>query len=295
MPNQTSPHQRAERTPTSEAVMTRADVRLSSFNAEARTVDLVLATETPVRRRTWDEGSYDEILVVSPASIDVTRLGSMALLDGHDTYSGIESRMGSIMPGSLRFEGKTAIVTAKISRNEKGEALFRDLEDGHVMGASVGYRITTQTKTEAPVGGTAIIRATRWLPMEISIASVPADPNASTRSLEGTHMPEEIAEIVTAPIVAPVVAPAATRATINAQIRTIAQTAGLDQAWVNEQVDAERSIADVNAAALAAMTTRSAAANVRSVHKETSLDNPRVRVRAAGEALFACAKSLGSS
>ena len=42
----------AERTGVSE-MLTRADAKLSSFNAEARTVDLVLATETPVRRRSW--------------------------------------------------------------------------------------------------------------------------------------------------------------------------------------------------------------------------------------------------
>lgn len=165
-------------------LITRAQSKLGSFNPEARTVDVVLATETPVRRRSWDSGAFDEILSVTKQAINTERLDSMALLDSHDAYSGLDSRLGSIVAGSLRFEGKTAIVTAKISRNPKGEALANDLADGHVLGASVGYRIDQIEKTEAPAGGTATVRATRWTPLEISIVSVPADPAASTRSME---------------------------------------------------------------------------------------------------------------
>lgn len=164
-------------------LLTRAAASLSSFDPETRTVDLILATETPVRRRSY-QGDYDEILVVSKSAINADRLDSMALLDSHDAYSGLDSRLGSVVPGSLRFEGRTAIVTAKISRNPKGEALFRDLEDGHTLPVSVGYSIDTQEKTEARAGAVATVRATRWTPMEISIVSVPADPNAKTRSEE---------------------------------------------------------------------------------------------------------------
>lgn len=178
-----------------ETMLTRAQSKLSTFNAEARTVDIVLGTENPVRRRSWETGSYDEILVVSRDAINTERLNGMPLLDSHDAYSGLDSRLGSILPDSLRFEGKTAVVTAKISRNPKGEALFRDLEDGHVMAASVGYRIDTQEKTEASKGRVATVRGTRWTPMELSIVSVPADPAATTRTHESegnTHMTETV-------------------------------------------------------------------------------------------------------
>ncbi|QLF70181.1 HK97 family phage prohead protease [Peteryoungia desertarenae] len=164
-------------------ILKREAGRLSSFDPEARTVDLVLATEAPVRRRSY-QGDFDEILVVSKAAINAERLDGMSFLDQHDAYSGLDSRLGSIVPGSLRFEGKTAIVTAKISRNPKGEALFRDLEDGHTLPVSVGYSIDTQEKTEARNGAVATVRATRWTPMEISVVSVPADPAATTRNLE---------------------------------------------------------------------------------------------------------------
>ncbi len=235
----------AERTAVPE-MMTRADAKLSSFNAGERTVDLVLATENPVRRRSWDVGTYDEILTITPAAVDTARLDSMALLDSHDAYGGMDSRLGSVLPGSLRFEGKTAIVTAKISRNAKGEALFRDLEDGHVIGVSVGYKITSQTKTEAPAGGTATIRATRWQPMEISIVNVPADPGASTRAHETEADDNKIPERKNM-----------TRAEINAEIRSIAKATGLDATWIDQQIDAEATVEDARAAAIEAMKTRS--------------------------------------
>lgn len=163
-------------------MLTRALGKASSFDAEARTVDLVFASETPVRRRTYD-GAFDEVLVISRQAIDTSRLDNMALLDSHDAYSGLDSRLGSIQPGSLRFEGTKAIVTAKISRNPKGDQLVRDLEDGHSLPVSVGYRIDTHERREATGGdGVATLLATRWTPVEISIVSVPADATARTRS-----------------------------------------------------------------------------------------------------------------
>lgn len=255
-----------DRTRTPDAMLTRAAGNLSSFDAEARTVDLVLATETPVRRSTWDVGVFDEILVVSPTSIDVSRLDSMALLDGHNTYSGLDSRLGSIVPGSLRFEGKTAIVTAKISRNDKGEALFRDLEDGHVLPTSVGYRILTQTKTEAPSGGTATVRATKWVPAELSIVSVGADPNASTRSDEGNPMPQTITTTEESAVVT------MSRADTNQEIRSIAKLSGLPASFADAQIDSEATVEQARAAAFEAMKTRSTT-GINTAHAQIGTDH----------------------
>lgn len=228
----------------SAGTLTRALGPLSSFNKEARTVDIVLATETPVRRRSYgSSGDYDEVLVVSREAIDTAHLGSMVLLDQHDGYSGLDARLGSVVPGSLRFEGRTAVVTVKISRNAKGEALFNDLEDGHVLPASVGYRPAATERTDAAPGRVATVRVTRWTPMELSIVSVPADPNASTRSAETELHQEHTATM--------------TRAEINAEIRSIANVSGLDQIWIDSQVDAEATAEQARAAAFEAMKVRS--------------------------------------
>ncbi|MDQ4407021.1 MULTISPECIES: prohead protease/major capsid protein fusion protein [unclassified Rhizobium] len=180
-----------------DAMQTRADRKLSSFNADARTVDIVLATESEVKRRSWEDGLYIEVLSVTRTAIDAGRLDALPLLDQHDAYSGLAARLGSVLAGSLRIEGGSAIVTAKISRNAGGEALFRDLEDGHVLGASVGYRIDAFEKKDAPSGGLPTIRATRWTPLELSIVSIPADPAATTRAHETertTEMPQQPSE-----------------------------------------------------------------------------------------------------
>jgi hypothetical protein len=168
-------------------ILTRAAGKLSSFDPEARTVDMVLATENPVRRRSYN-GDYDEILVVNKSAINTARIDSgMSVLDSHRD-SGMDSRIGSIVPGSFRIESGQAIVTAKLSRNPKGEAIFNDLSDGHVIGVSVGYRIEKEERTDAQRGGVATVRCVLWEPMEISCVAIPADATATTRNYEGNEM-----------------------------------------------------------------------------------------------------------
>lgn len=258
---------------TSDEARNRAAGSLTSFDPASRTVDVILATNTPVRVRSWDVGTYDEILTISPAAIDTSRMGSLALLDSHDRYSGLASRLGGIVPDSLRFENGKAIVKVKISRNEAGEALFRDLEDGHVLPASVSFRPIEQKRTEAAAGGVATVNVTRWMPLELSIVSVPADPAASTRAeqehptTEGTRM---------------------SRKATNAEIRNIAETAGLDRAWADQHIDDETEIDAVRAAALEAMRARGAAtATIRTPHNDNTMDNPGARRRAMSEAVYA--------
>lgn len=265
-----------EQSRSSDDTRNRAAGNLASFNAEARTVDIVLATDTPVRVRTW-EGVYDEILTITPDAIDTSRMDSLALLDSHDRYSGLETRLGGIVPGSLRFEQGKAIVTAKISRRAAGQALFDDLADGHTLPASVSFRPLEQKRTEAPAGGTATVHVTRWAPLELSIVAVPADPKASTRS-----EPEHAEPITTKEPTS------MTIATRNAQIRDIAETAGLDRAWADEQIDNEVEVEAARAAAFEAMKARGAtAATVRAPHNATTMDNPEARRRAVADAVYA--------
>lgn len=169
-------------------ILTRAAASLSSFDPEARTVDAILATESPVRRRDWETGGYvDEILVCTPDAIDASRMGSLALLDGHRNSS-LEHRLGTVVPGSLRFERGAAIVTIQLSRNPKAEQVFQDLADGMTLAVSAGYRILKAETTTPKAGETATLRATRWEPLELSIVQIPADAAATTRTLE-TEMP----------------------------------------------------------------------------------------------------------
>ncbi|MFS8120879.1 Mu-like prophage major head subunit gpT family protein [Rhizobium sp. BR 250] len=256
-----------------EDVQTREDRKVSSFNPQARTVDIVLATENEVKRRSWEEGPYVEILSVNRAAIDTTRLNALPLVDQHDVYNGMSARLGSVVPGSLRFENGTAIVTAKISRNEKGAELFRDLEDGHVFGASVGYRIDEFKKTDAPSGGLPTIRATRWTPLELSIVSIPADPAATTRAHEierTTQMPQQTNENEQQQRQAPTnVIHERTRVK---ELRGLAKMAQVDDAFLERAIDEGMSVEQFRNAVLDKMVADQARSPTFSPSETRGLD-----------------------
>ncbi|TPP07023.1 prohead protease/major capsid protein fusion protein [Rhizobium glycinendophyticum] len=155
----------------------------TTLDLEARTVEIIFATEQPVRRRSPWEGQYDEILVVTAAAIDAGRMGNMSVLDSHRAGS-LADRLGSVVPQSLKIARGEARCTIRLSRSEKAELLLQDLRDGHTLPISVGYRIHEEKRTEAPSGGVATVRATKWEPLEISFVPIPADAGAMTRELE---------------------------------------------------------------------------------------------------------------
>jgi phage head maturation protease len=171
-------------------MQTRAVAASGSLNVEARTIDVVFASEAPVRRHSWEEGRYDEILLCGRENVDLSRADNMSLLDTHGSYR-LDDRLGSVVPGSIRFEREKVIATVKLSLKPKAEEILQDLQAGQSFPISVGYRITQEERTEAPAGGIAVVRALKWQPMEISIVPTPADPNAKTRSQKEIKMDPE--------------------------------------------------------------------------------------------------------
>ncbi len=231
-------------------LLTRAAASLSSFNPEARTVEAVLASESPVRRRDWETGGYvDEVLVCSPDAIDTSRMGSLALLDGHRNSS-LEHRLGTVVPGSLRFERGAAIVTIQLSRNAKAEQVFQDLADGHTLAVSAGYRILTAETTTPKAGETATLRATRWEPLELSIVQIPADATATTRNLE---TPMTTANIKTR------------SAADETRIIELGRAAGYE-ALAAEALRGDESLADFRARLLDAMAAKSETIKIDNKH-----------------------------
>lgn len=169
-------------------MLTRATSVSGSLNVEDRTIDVIFASEQAVRRRSWDIGSYDEVLLCDRANVDLSRADNMSLLDSHGAYN-LDDRLGTVVPGSIRFERGQVIAKVKLSRKARAEDLMLDLQDGMSLPISVGYRILKEERTEATQGEVPTIRATLWQPMEISVVPIPADPNAKTR---GIDMPQNI-------------------------------------------------------------------------------------------------------
>ena len=130
-------------------------------DAESRTFTLPVSSEAPVERW-WGT----EILAHAPEAVDMARLqdGAPLLLD-HDP-----TRQIGVIEGASVGEDKRLNATIRFSRSALGEEVMQDVIDGIRRNVSIGYRIDSLQEVSKDT-----YTATRWMPMEISVVSVPAD------------------------------------------------------------------------------------------------------------------------
>lgn len=161
----------------------RALFDLKTINEDARTIDVVFATETPVLRRNWD-GTYYEVLDCNPASVRMDRLNAGApVLNNHSRYS-VTDVLGVVEAAS--FVKKEGRATLRFSTREDVNPIWEDVKNGITRGISVGYNVWQYDVTEK-TGEIPVYRAMDWEPAEISLAPIPADFKSGTRSAENTH------------------------------------------------------------------------------------------------------------
>lgn len=162
--------------------MRGAEVRAASFNADDNTIDVVWTTGATVRRRTWMDGQFDEVLVVEPGAVRLDRLNAGApFLNTHSDWS-LEDVIGSIVPGTARLQGGIGVATVKLSSAPGDADNVQKIKDGVIRNISVGYVIHRVEKQEADDGSIPIWRVVDWEPTEISAVPVPADPSAQVRN-----------------------------------------------------------------------------------------------------------------
>lgn len=171
-----------------------------SFNEEAGTVDIVYSTGA---RR--DNGDYWETLIVSEDSIDATRLdaGAVSLIVDHMPYG---LPLGRVV--AHRVENGSAIATVKLSEAPENAGVVADIRAGVIRQVSVGYEQVSFEDSEE--GGVRERTVTRWMPWEISLVCLPADPAAHIRSAPGAKHrrsedkmdPEELLAAATAAVTA---------------------------------------------------------------------------------------------
>ena len=257
--------------PTDPAGMfTRAiPVASSTWDAEALTIDVVLSAGAPVERHDR-RGSFDEILDLRGAVIP----NRLPLLDSHNRFE-LDGRLGEVT--GIRLEGGRLVGKARLSKHSPlAQRIAAEIGDGAQFGVSIGYDVPAGKWAERtnPTTKRREKVATAFSILEASLVAIPADPAATTRSHDMD--PEDENNPNPQPQVQ-------TRAQINAEIRSIARTTGLDDAWANSQIDAEANLDTVRAAALAEMQTRSqAAAGIRSTGVTTGEDhNDPVSIRSA--------------
>ncbi|OYW47690.1 MAG: peptidase U35, partial [Rhodobacterales bacterium 12-65-15] len=253
----------------------RADLAPSSADRDARTVEVIWSTGAPVRRRDM-AGFYVERLSLAPEAVDLSRLQGASVLDAH-RQSAVRDVLGSVQSADVDGQCGTALI--RFSARPEVEPLWQDVLSGILRHVSVGYSVEEWAETAE--NGARVLTAVRWTPHEISLVPTPADPGAHIRmETEMTHTSNIVAADNDVQ----------TRATINTEIRSIARIAGLDQSWIDGQIDAAADADTARRAAFDALATRSAPTirteQVR-VEMGESQDDPGLRARQMGEALYA--------
>jgi len=236
-----------------------AVARPSSFNAEQRTIEAVIATGAGVQRQD-ERGSYLEVLDIAGADLEALRGASV--LDGHNVFGGLEAVIGNVV--DVWRENDQLVARMQLSGRPELEGLVRDIGAGVIASVSVGYEVSEWGDGET--GGQRTRTARKWRPREVSFVPVPADPAARTRS----HPPSP--------------SPANNRAAVNRQIRTLAARAGIVSTVIDDLIDREASLDDARNVLFDNLLSRGAAA-IRPAPPVTT-DDPAAFVRAAGEGLY---------
>ena len=279
----------------------RASLKPQTVNVDERNVEIVWSTGAPVRRRDM-AGQYIELLSLAPEAVDLSRLEGASVLDAH-RQTAVRDVLGSVRSASVDGTRGTALI--QFSARPEVEPVWQDVMAGILRHVSVGYSVEEWAETTE--NGARVLTAVRWTPHEISLVPTPADPGAHIRmETEMTDTPDTVATDNTAQGRSDIVGAdndvqnkrstvpdgneATTRARANAEIRSIASVAGLDQSWIDGQIDAHADPDTARRAAFDALANRSAPSirteQVR-VEMGQSHDDPAVRTRQMGEALYA--------
>ncbi|MBC7139691.1 MAG: Mu-like prophage major head subunit gpT family protein [Defluviimonas sp.] len=255
----------------------RATLAPATADADSRTVEVIWSTGAPVRRRDM-AGPYTERLSLAPKAVNLSRLEGASVLDAH-RQTAVRDVLGSVR--SAAVDGRRGTALIQFSARPEVEPVWQDVLAGILRHVSVGYSVEDWAETTE--NGARVLTAVRWTPHEISLVPTPADPGAHIRM--ETEMTETTAR--EAAEQAPTIE---TRAEANAEIRSIARIAGLDQSWIDGQIDGGADPDTARRAAFEALAKRSAPSirteQVR-VEMGESNDDPALRARQMGEALYA--------
>lgn len=275
-------------------VLTRfaAEASASTWNPQTWQFSAVLATEAARVPRFDVRGLYEEGLSLAGNRWPET----VPLLDSHNRGS-VAHRLGSV--DNLQVIGGELLGRVTLSRHHPvAQQLAQDLDAGMPVPVSIGYMPQSVSERTNPSNKRREIIVDRFDLVEVSAVTVPADRRAGSRSLpvpitsqpgsepDNTNPPATPPTVTTQP--AATSSPATTdRAAVNAEIRSIAQVAGLDQSWIDARIDAGDTADAARTAAFEAMRTRTTPP-IRHTTIELGADYtaPEFRARTIGEALY---------
>lgn len=126
-------------------------------------IPATLATDYPVPR-----DGYTEVLRMTAGAVDLSRArNGLPVIESHDG-----SRVNVGIALNVRIEGGRLRADIKFGKSARAMELEQDVRDGVVTNLSIGYLISDFTRD-----GKRLI-AERWMPFEVSVVAIPADPAA---------------------------------------------------------------------------------------------------------------------
>lgn len=161
----------------------RAAVAPATFDAVARTVEIVWSTGATVKRSDMWGDCYFETLSLTPGAVRLDRLNNGApLLAAHDRDD-LDDVIGVVERAWIAEGEGRALV--RFSSREEVAPIIQDVQDGILRNISVGYVVHTYARTPANAPGQIdSLTAIDWEPFELSIVPIPFDMGATVRSAE---------------------------------------------------------------------------------------------------------------
>jgi HK97 family phage major capsid protein/HK97 family phage prohead protease len=144
--------------------LSRGQSASMDFDEETRSMTFSFSSETAVER--W---FGDEVLSHESDAADMARLNDGApLLWNHNR----DEQIGVVERAWIGTD-KRGYTKVRFGTSARAEEVLSDIKAGIIRNVSFGYRILEMT--EAKRDGKSTFTATRWLPLEVSCVSIPAD------------------------------------------------------------------------------------------------------------------------
>lgn len=148
-------------------------IREKEDGGDVRQAELSLSSEEPCRR--W---FGNEILSHDAEAVDLSRLQEIGVvLFNHDR----DRVIGRVLDVRLDETTRKLRATIQFDEDEESERIYQKVRSGTLRGVSVGYAVDVWESVEAGAKsrngrftGPCEV-ATRWMPYELSVVSVPAD------------------------------------------------------------------------------------------------------------------------
>jgi HK97 family phage major capsid protein len=160
--------------------------RAEEGEAQDRSVDMLLATETPCSR-----GYFDEVLKCNPEACDMSFMGSgrAPLCVDHN----LRQQVGVFDEAVI--EGNELRAKARLSRSADGQKELDDIRDGIRRNVSVGYMILDAEYIPAPTEYQRdMLIVTKWRPMEGSLCAIGLDEASGIGRSNEKNFPQALAD-----------------------------------------------------------------------------------------------------